>query len=444
MPLAQADTRFLLRASDHYLVMLGIFLLGYALLGKVFASLGVPPVYMGEVALFTGLIVSCSTGCLLATLATPTAVLLAILLAWVQFRTLPYISEYGFNALRDSVIVFYSGFAFIVASLLLEDSRRIATAVKYYSRFVSIFIPLSPILFGFASFSAFYFIKAGEITVHLAGITVFILAGFRKISPWALVTLLVTLMMTTTISRGAMLAYLIPVVLGFLVLGKVRQLVIILVGGATILGAAYIAEVSVTDYNEARRSTERSLSVRQIVENATSIFGSAGDQTEGTKAWRLEWWDTIINDTIYGPHFWTGRGFGLNLADADGFWDGAHPDAPPTRSPHSAHMTVLARAGVPGLVLWLAVIVSWMALMAKAMFEARKREQIQIANLFLVVICYILAILINASFDVALEGPMQGILFWCLFGFGLGCAMVYRAPRELKLRCTDLPVAHVH
>ena len=36
-----------------------------------------------------------------------------------------------------------------------------------------------------------------------------------------------------------------------------------------------------------------------------------------------------------------------------------------------------------------------------------------------------LAILINASFDVALEGPMQGIWFWCLVGFG--SVMVYLA-----------------
>jgi hypothetical protein len=408
--------------------------------------LGIPPLFIGEIALFTGLIVSCKTGCLLATLATPTTVLLAILLVWVQFRTLPYISEYGFNALRDSVIVLYSGFAFIVASLLLEDSRRIGTAVKYYSRFVSIFIPLSPILFALAFYSdvGIYFVKAGEVAVHLAGITVFILAGFRKISFWAIVTLLVTLVMTTTMSRGAMMAYVIPVVLGFLVVGKVRQLLIVLVGSTVIIGSAYLAEVALTDYKEARQSTERSFSVQQIVENATSIFGTAGDQTEGTKAWRLEWWSTIINDTIYGPHFWTGRGFGLNLADADGFWDGDHPDAPPLRSPHNAHMTLLARAGVPGLVLWLAVIGSWMVLVTKAMFEARKRHQVQIANLFLVIICYMMAILINASFDVALEGPMQGIWFWCLFGFGLGCVMVYRAPREMKLRCSDLPVGHVH
>jgi hypothetical protein len=76
------------------------------------------------------------------------------------------------------------------------------------------------------------------------------------------------------------------------------------------------------------------LSVRQIVENVTSIVGQ----------WRLEWCNITIKDTVYGPHFWTGRGFGLNLADAAGFWDGDHPDAPPLRSPHNADMKVLARA----------------------------------------------------------------------------------------------------
>jgi hypothetical protein len=34
--------------------------------------------------------------------------------------------------------------------------------------------------------------------------------------------------------------------------------------------------------------------------------------------------------------------------------------------------------------------------------------------------------MINATFDVALEGPMQGIWFWCLIGFGIGSVMIYR------------------
>ena len=71
--------------------------------------------------------------------------------------------------------------------------------------------------------------------------------------------------------------------------------------------------------SEAKESIERPVSAHQIVENAKSILGQSGQQTEGTKKWRLNWWDMIINDTLYGPSFWTGRGFGLNLADADGF-----------------------------------------------------------------------------------------------------------------------------
>jgi hypothetical protein len=116
----------------------------------------------------------------------------------------------------------------------------------------------------------------------------------------------------------------------------------------------------------------------------------------------------------------------LNLANADGFWDGDHPDLPALRSPHNAHMTILARAGVPGLALWLLVLGSWLGMLMNAMLTAGRRGQTDWANLFLFIGCYVIAIIINASFDVALEGPMQGIWFWCLFGFGVGAVMVYR------------------
>ena len=178
-----------------------------------------------------------------------------------------------------------------------------------------------------------------------------------------------------------------------------------------------------------RTSNDRPVSAHQIFENAKSIVGQSGLQTEGTKQWRLDWWEVIVNDTFHGPSFWTGRGFGLNLADADGFAETGDPSnpKPPTRSPHNAHMTLLARAGVPGVVLWLLVLTSWGGMMLRAMLVARARGHKQWADLFLWITCYATAIVINATFDVALEGPMQGIWFWCLFGFGIGTVMVYRA-----------------
>ena len=34
---------------------------------------------------------------------------------------------------------------------------------------------------------------------------------------------------------------------------------------------------------------------------------------------RLDWWKEIVTYTINGKYFWTGKGFGVNLADDDGF-----------------------------------------------------------------------------------------------------------------------------
>ena len=409
--------------GDHYLLWLGCVLLGYALLGKLVAYLGIPPLFIGEILLFTGAFVAMQTHCLPVTLASPTSVLLAVSMAWVMLRTLPYLGTYGFNALRDSVVIMYAAFAFIVMALLIEDGRRVATALKYYSRFVAIFLPAAPFVFAAAYYTdcALRFIRPGEMAVHLAGATVFAMAGFRRLPPLVILCLIAALLMSITMSRGALMAYVVPVALAALLLGKARELMLVVAAGLLVTGAAYALETAFTDTQVAQRnSTERSLSVRQAVENATSIFTQSGNQTESTKTWRLDWWNIIIDDTINGPHFWTGRGFGLNLADADGFWNGDDPDAPALRSPHNAHMTMLARAGVPGLVLWGAVLLSWMVSVGGAMLTARHRRQPLWANMFLVVICYELAILINASFDVALEGPMQGIWFWCSFGFGLG------------------------
>jgi hypothetical protein len=137
----------------------------------------------------------------------------------------------------------------------------------------------------------------------------------------------------------------------------------------------------------------------------------------------------IIDDTLHGTNFWAGRGFGLNLAEADGF-AGAESGTP-LRSPHNGHMTLLARAGVPGLVLWWFLLVCWGAMLLRAMWVARGRRHERWANMFMWVLCYAASIVINGTFDVALEGPVQGIWFWCLFGFGIGSVMVYRARATL-------------
>jgi len=358
---------------------------------------------------------------------------------WVVVRTVPFVSVHGVEALRDSVIILYGGFAFIVIGLLLEDARRIDTVLRYYGASLAAF---PAILLGF--WLTKYWgddipklwgpnvpvveIAASALGTHLAGAAVFVLIGYRKVSWLWILIWLAALATVGASNRGATLAAVVTIVFAMLMLGRLRLLLTVVAAGTAVLAVLLAAEAAFFDYSEVKDSMDRPVNAHQIFENAKSIVGQSGNQTEGTKQWRLNWWEIIINDTFHGPSFWTGRGFGLNLGDADGFAgteDPANP-RPPTRSPHNAHMTVMARAGVPGVVLWSLVLLSWSGMMLRTMLVARVRGHTQWANLFLWVICYVTASIINATFDVSLEGPMQGIWFWCLFGFGIGSAMIYR------------------
>jgi hypothetical protein len=425
--------------GDRYLALLAIVLLGYALMGKGFAYLGLPPLYVGEFAFLAGIVAFLRTGAFVGALATLPAVLLVALMAWVLARTLPFFGLYGFDSLRDSAVIVYGGFAFIVIGLLLEDARRINTVLRYYGimvvSFPAIFVGLLLMKYWWDYIPRLYgpvpIVDVGPSAAgtHLAGAMVFVLIGYRKASFLWVCVWFATLALVCATNRGATLAVVVPIAFAMLMLGRFRLMLTVVVAGLAIIAALLALESTFGHHEEAKESIDRPVSAHQIVENAKSIVGQSGHQAEGTKVWRLNWWNIIINDTIQGPNFWTGRGFGINLADADGFGGTADPrhPRPPTRSPHSVHMALLARAGVPGLVLWAVLLVSWFGMLMRAMLTARARGQEAWVELFLFVVCYVMAILINASFDVVLEGPMQGIWFWCLFGFGVGSVMVYRA-----------------
>ena len=435
------ESRQVPTAGDRYLGLLAIVLLGYALMGKGFAYIGFPPLYVGEIACLLGILAFARSGACVASVATLPGVLLATLMIWVVLRTIPYVDVYGFDALRDSVIVLYGIFAFIVIALVLEDERRIDTALRYYSFFVTmlpvmlvgyvvtrfwqdnipIFGPNIPILD----------VQGSAVGMHLTGAAVFVLIGYRRASPLVLVAWLALFVLAGSVNRGAMLSVIVPVVLATLMLGRWRALLVAAVSAVALFGVAYVVEASYSHFHEAEESDKRPVSAHQIVDNIKSIFGEGGEQSEGTKQWRIDWWHVIREKAVEGSNFWTGRGFGLDLATADGFETPPDPSNPRpiplSRSPHSAHMNILARAGMPGFILWLALLISWGVMMLGAMFSARSRGQEQWTGLFLFISCYAAAVVINASVDVVLEGPMQGIWFWCLFGFGIGSVMVYRS-----------------
>lgn len=429
--------------GDRYLLFLCTVLVGYAVLGKGFAYLGLSPLFIGEIALLTGAVVFLRTGLLFAVLTTTPSLLLALLMAWALLRTIPFVAVHGMDALRDSVIIMYGGFAYVVAAVLLQDSRRLEVLLDLYGRFLRIYVPIIPFLFGLSLYFKDWLpnvpgtdvpiIQLGpaEVPVHLTGAAVFAIAGFYRPSALWLVAMLAAVAMGSALTRGGMLAFIIPVFLAALVSVRLSRVLAIIAVGAAVFAAAYAAEKVFMEPSAPEETLERQLTPSQLLANAQSLLGHSDPKLEGSRRWRLEWWDLILRDTWRdGPHYWNGRGFGLNLAVADGFSAGR--ETSPLRSPHNAHMTILARTGVPGLVVWLLFLTSWLGMMAGAFWDARRRGEREWAGTFLFVGCYALACVINATFDVAFEGPMQGVWFWCLIGIGLGAVMVFR------FRCLQL------
>ena len=94
-------------------------------------------------------------------------------------------------------------------------------------------------------------------------------------------------------------------------------------------------------------------------------------------------------------------------------------------------MSVLARMGVPGLIIWLCVLASIGGTIVRGYIDAIHRQLAKWSHLFLFLGAIFVAIVINASFDVFIEGPMGGIWFWSLAGVTLAATWTMRRHPEL-------------
>ena len=260
--------------------------------------------------------------------------------------------------------------------------------------------------------------KGGDLMVHMTGITAFLVLGFmRQRLLWiGLAAFSSGIIMVS--NRGGMVAFVLGVGLAWLLRPRgegvgsrklIYAFVWLLVLGA-IIGP--MVELKV-------QGGSRDVSVEQLVENVKSVFGSLGLRHPR----RHQEVAAPVVDRDRGLHLSTaptsgpGKGFGINLAESDGFTLGEADDG--LRSPHNGHLTMLARAGVPGLALWLLVHIAWFAGMMRAWAQARFAGQRRWMALYAWLSSIWLAALINASFDVFLEGPMGGIWLWCVMGAGI-------------------------
>lgn len=405
-----------------------VFLLfGYQFFGRGFAYVGFKPVFVGELGLALG-----SLAVLLALLARggklpghmrrPQIAILIVFILWQAFVTLPYLSRYTFDALRDAAVWGYAAYALAICLLVPRDA--IERFFRLYGRVLPIY--LIWVVVAFVLFKVFTFnvrfpgaptgflnVKAGDLGVHLAGAAAFILLrldrsgqGWSKAKLWSLWIIWGTAwgLYLATGNRGGMLSALIGPAVVFFWNPRTRWDRPLILG---LLAALLLLNTEV-------RVGGREIALHKFADSVQSVVGEGSPRREGTERWRLRWWNKIVDYTFGGRYFWRGKGYGISLAVSDGFateWEKI-----PNRSPHNVSMTFLARSGVPGLILWLAFLLSigWLLLRRS---WVKKQYHASLDTRYAVwLLAYFLAFLLNASVDVFLEGPMGGIWFWSLVG----------------------------
>jgi hypothetical protein len=412
----------------YFLTFHGLVLLGYMLFGKAFAYIGVPPIYVGELALAVGCLMIMFTPRCWVVFRSPLVLSLVVLMSVCAVRTIPYVSIYGTVAFRDAALWGYGLFAVIVAGYVMANPSVLSKLVAGYSQFVTLFVLCIPVIWLLSTVLGIVTItvdgksspilKSTEIMSHLVGVVAYLYLGMRRNGTrWLLAVPI--LFVTGMNARAGVLSFCIGISLLVILYPKRRKLAVLT--AVTLLVGTCSA---VLDLRLQLPRSPRELSGEAVIQTLVSVYGDTGDDVyEATKRWRLEWWRKIWDYTWNGERFWSGKGFGINLADEDGFvLDASHS----LRSPHNSHMTFLARAGVPGAVLWIWTQVFWAILVLRQYFRARRRSDVRWAKLFLFLFVYWGAFIVSAAFDVFLEGPMAGIWFWTIFGIGTAAAWIYQ------------------
>ncbi len=430
----------------------GIFMLfllaGYAMFGRGFAYLGVPPLFIGEAGVVFA-VAALFAGFYQAVWRSPITWLLVAFALWCAAQTFPYINEYGIAALRDAVIWAYAIFSLAIASVVLK-LNAIDTVVVLYRKAIPAFLVGIVIVLGIqfvfgssipqwpwgalggvggTSGVPIIEVKMGDLAVHLAGIFAFVILSVSTKPlrlPWYVLWAVIAAV-PGLLSRGAFVT-IGAVISASAFMRPTRRYFYIML----FIGSAFIAAYMTSAEVDLGARSGRVISVEQLMSNIESIVTSGGrEDLSGTKLWRQLWWDKIFDYTFYGKYFWTGKGFGINLADDDGFQVEADGSL---RNPHSVHMAILARAGVPGFVLWLVLQTTFGVTLFLKYLKDRRFNRVRLARTEGWILLYWVAFLINATFDVTIEGPQGGIWFWSVFGLGLALILTPGTSAESSAR----------
>lgn len=320
-----------------------------------------------------------------------------------------------FDVIRDSFAFQYGWFVFIVFLFKEEQAlvwKKIISIYTWFPLFGLLNFFLQNFVENFDRFKPFGDIslilyKYGDMGVHLliSSLILLVFQQKRSLRFQAVMALIIlfNLLILTAYSRSGMLAYVLGVLVFILLSNedyiktRVRQYIKYLPLLLMIVLPIY-ASIKVQENFQGRK-----VGIEQVTQNVGSFVGASNDvNLEDNKLWRLVWWAKILDYSFSPSYFFQGKGLGMSLSETDEVLS----DVEEVRSPHNFHLTVMARFGVPVFCIWL----YWLFLLYKPMFKR------QLNSKLLMISTVLLAFIVNASFDVFLEGPMGAFPFWTWVG----------------------------
>jgi len=322
------------------------------------------------------------------------------------------------DLIRDSFIFQYGWFVFIL--FLFKEKLEIIWETLFFIYkwlpFVALlnfilqyFVPFFETVAPFGGITILLY-KNGDMGVQLLISTLLLLYSFEnKTLKWrVLLSLVIALdfLILASYSRSGIVAFLASM-LCFIYFNKdiqlqsrVRLLIKYLPIILLVVTPIYI------NIKVAENFQGRAVGLEQIKNNFSSIVGGTTDATsENNVVWRLVWWAKIIDYSLSFPNFFIGKGLGMNLATDDDII--TLDDS--LRSPHNFHLNIMSRFGVLIFMIWTYFLIQLLKPLFKKQLQGKR----------LLIGCILLAFLLNASFDVFLEGPMGAFPFWTWLGLYL-------------------------
>jgi O-Antigen ligase len=417
--------------------LLGPLLGGYMLLDKAFAYIHLPgtPLYVGEMVLTVGTLgILSATGYLrIPVRDEPVLALLAAFFLWGFIRFLPGFRTYGIWALRDFALCYYCLFAFFTAAALAKAPELLDRWLAQLARFVPwllVWLPFAVILAPKLHAPSVPF-SGVSILTHEAGnaaIAAVIALGSMWLFPSTRSTrsravlsviALVTILLAATQNRAGLLGAAVGAAVGLAFLPS-RDRLRLIVRTVAVIGVGLTLAVQLSLKIPATNQAQgRAFTASQFIANVLSIgAGGGGGNLGGTVAGRDQLWSLVYRRQVADGELVYGFGFGQNLPYLVG--DTQVTSGPnPLRSPHNSHDDVLARLGLIGISLWIALWLGWYWHMLTGCWRLARRGMHARRQVGVLCLMVVTMILVSAYFSPQLEGAQIAALLWTAFGVGV-------------------------